>query len=1857
MANNSAYVEVVDQSATRFTDASDGDLVIYTDTSNQSICMGVKQGATSTLKVNSNAVNVTGNINFTGSLTQNGVPFVSGGSSLSVDSTNNALISTSTSWSTIQPFVTYFANKAMAIDGPGVENALGVAIDSFNSIYVAGTSSNVSPNIYHANTSNANLSLPALGSNVAFAVKYDAAGNASWSVVIDGVGNETATSIATDTNNSVIVAGSYSSSNIVIYNATGSSNTVAALPAPSNSAAYVVKYDSTGTSQWATLVDSAGIDSVNAVKTDAANNVYVAGIATGSNAQVYDNTTTITQGNYATDALAAVTTAAGDGTSGYQDGNVNLPLSSFKGPNGVAIDSAGNVYVADATNNRIRKITPAGIVSTLAGNGNATFVDGAGISASFNNPNSVAVDSSGNVYVSDQNNHRIRKISPTGQVSTLAGSGVGTFAEGTGTNASFKSPQGIAVDSTGTVYVADYANSRIRKILSTGEVSTLAGSGANSFSDGTGTNASFRNATGVAVDNSGNLYVADYGSHRIRKIIISTGDVSTIAGSGVGTFADGKGTSASFNYPQAISVDSSGNVYVADYNNNRIRKIITSTGDVSTLAGSGANSFSDGTGTNASFWFPSGVAVDSSGNVYVGDNANNRIRKITSTGGVTTYAGNGTATFVDGNALSVRISAARGIAFDSYGNAYVADTGNNRIRKITPTGVITTLAGSGNATFANGTGTAASFWTPYGVAVDSSGNVYVADSSNNRIRKVSPAGVVTTFAGSGNATFAEGTGTNASFRNPQGVAIDSSGNLYVADANNNRIRKITSDGVVTTLAGNGNATFSDGTGTNASFNSPFSVSVDSSGNVYVADYSNNRIRKITPTGVVTTLAGSGNATFVDGTGAAAGFYWPSGVAVDSSGNVYVADYGSNRIRKITSAGVVTTLAGSGAASFADGINASFNSPIGVGLDNSGNVYVADFANQRIRRIEVLGTEVATLAGNGTPAIVEGTGQFASFNVPNGVAVDSAGNMYVADHNNHKIRKITPSGVVSTLAGSGFGTFADGTGISASFNNPNGLCVDSSGNVYVADKFNQRIRKITPTGQVSTLAGSGNATFADGTGASASFNVPAGTAVDSSGNVYVADASNNRIRKITSTGIVSTLAGSGAGSFADGTGTNASFWSPYGLGVDSSGNVYVADTFNHRIRKITPTGVVTTLAGSGTAQFADGTGTNAIFNIPVAVVADGIGNVYVADKTNNRIRKITPAGVVTTVAGNGTATFVDGIGANASFNGPCGVALDSSGNVYVADTINNRIRKIAPAIPVSTLAGNGVGTFADGPWQLASFKSTRAVATDSAGNVYVADTANNRIRKITPSGIASTLAGSGNATFADGTGTNASFSAPWGIAVDSSGTVYVGDSGNHRIRRITPTGVVTTFAGSGNATFANGTGTNASFNTPTGVAVDSSGTVYVADFNNSRIRKITSDGAVNTMAGSGNATFADGTGTNASFVPYGVAVDSSGNVFVADGGNHRIRKITFDGIVSTLAGSGAASFADGTGTGASLWGPQGISVDRSGNIFVADTGNQRIRKITSAGVVTTVAGSGNITFVEGNGIVAGFNALTGVALDNNENLYVADFNNNRIRKLTNPALPSASSSVTVSASVKMYGSLSNQSAFALKYNSTGTSQWSVTVDGSAPDVATSIATDANMNVFIAGQYGPGAATVYANSNASSISSLIASGNTAAYAVKINSNGVPQWGVRIDGLGNELALGCQTDTSGNLYVAGTYDGAATIYDSNNTAFATALPAPTTRSSFLVKYDTNGVPQWATRIEGVNNSNVVTAVAVDSSSSVYVVGSYGGSSSPKFYNAAGVQNTSLSLPATLNAGLVEVREIESCATDHLPVQRTSR
>ena len=598
-----------------------------------------------------------------------------------------------------------------------------------------------------------------------------------------------------------------------------------------------------------------------------------------------------------------VSLIAGNGTIGFSGDNNLAPGAQLNSPFAVAVDSSGNVYISDTNNFRIRKVATSGLITTIAGNGSKGYSGDGGpaLSAQLSQPAGIAVDALGNVYVADQNANVIRKISG-GNITTVAGGSQNLGDGGPATSANLSGPQGLAVDSAGNLYIDDRLNNRIRKVtISTGNISTVAGNGTFGFSGdlGAATTAQVAFPTDVAVDSAGNMYIADLGNHRIRKVT-SGGTITTLAGNGTQGFtSSGTATAAAFWQPSAVAADNLGNVYVLDAGNNRIIKV--STGVVSVVLGGGSVIGDGGAPTNGQLGYPTGIAADSSGNLYIADQLNQRVRKV-SGGIITTFAGGGASLGDGGNPNAAQLLQPEAVAVDASGNVYIADTGSSRVRKISGN-VITTVAGNGAAGFSGDGGPASSAqigW-PVSLAVDTNGNLYIADQFSNRVRVISTAGVISTFAGGGAST-SDGIIATGAQISPVGVAVDSANNVYIADSLNRKVRKVVG-GIINTVGGTGAATFSGdgGQAINAGM-SPVAVRVDSAGNVYTVDLFNSRIRKISTSGVITTIAGNGQFGFSGDGGAPtnAQFYLPEDIALDSSGNIYIADTGNNRIRVISS---------------------------------------------------------------------------------------------------------------------------------------------------------------------------------------------------------------------------------------------------------------------------------------------------------------------------------------------------------------------------------------------------------------------------------------------------------------------------------------------------------------------------------------------------------------------------------------------------------------------------------------------------------------------------------------------------------------------------------------------------------------------------------------------------------------------------------------------------------------------------------------------------------------------------------------------------------------------------------------------
>jgi uncharacterized protein (TIGR03437 family) len=629
----------------------------------------------------------------------------------------------------------------------------------------------------------------------------------------------------------------------------------------------------------------------------------------------------------------------------------------------------------------------------------------------------------------------------------------------------------------------------------------------------------------------------------------------------------------------------------------------------------------------------------------------------------------------------------------------------------------------------------------------------------------------------------------------------------------NAVFKISSSGSLTVVAGNSRPGFSGdgGPALQAQLNGPQGLAFDSNGNLYIADSVNNRVRMVSSAGVITTFAGTGQTStgggnsFNDGGLAINGLLrLPSGVCVDSSNNVYIADTGDNIIRKVTTDGIIHTVAGDGFGSFSgdtfSALTAELHTPTDVAVDKSSNIYIADSANAAIREVTASTGIINTIAGDivNNAITVGDTGDggpatSAALITPYAITVDSAGNVYFVENGDSVIREITiAKQYIYTLAGNTTAGFSgDGSvATKAQLNFPTGMAVDSSGNIYIADSLNRRIRKVSG-GTISTIGGNGVLSYSGdgGPATSAELNTPQAVAVDSSGNIYIADTLNNVVRKVSSSGTITTFAGNGtAGYGGDGGAASAAQLNrPQGIAVDASGNVYVADSQNARVRKISG-GTISTVAGSGTPGYGgDGAAaTAAQLFVPIGIAVDSAGNLYIADFTNNRVRKVSTGGTITTVAGNGTAGYSGdgGPAANATLNGPTDVAVDSNGNLYIADLNNDVVREVSGG-NIMTIAGNGLPGVGgdDGPATAALVGNPTGLAVDSAGNLYIAS-GSATVRKVyAGTGYITTIAGNGTRGYTGdgGLATNGELNGPIAVAVASNGNVYVADSANNAIR--------------------------------------------------------------------------------------------------------------------------------------------------------------------------------------------------------------------------------------------------------------------------------------------------------------------------------------------------------------------------------------------------------------------------------------------------------------------------------------------
>jgi uncharacterized protein (TIGR03437 family) len=612
----------------------------------------------------------------------------------------------------------------------------------------------------------------------------------------------------------------------------------------------------------------------------------------------------------AADTYKIDTIAGSDGTG---DGGI-ATSAAIGDAEGVCIDPAGNIYFTDTLGQRVRKITPAGIISSVAGTGVAGFKGDGGpaIAAELSSPYGLALDTVGSLYIADLGNNRVRKIAPDGSITTVAGNGPDTLL----------APRNVVLDDAGNLYISEFDGHRIRRVGVDGTVSVFAGTGI-AGADGDGgapTAARLDSPAGMAFDRAGNLYVADSGNDAIRKI--GANRITTVLG-GAHALAPNQ-----LYRPTAVIFDSSGNLYIADSGNHRIQKLV-GFGAASTVAGSGRD-----------------LAIDAAGNLVTANGTH--VQRINAAGTIVSIAGGGSFVFAGdgGPATAAVLNGPGGVAIDSSGAVWIADGGNGRIRKVSASGGISTVVDQ--------------LTYPTGVALDASGNLLIADQNSDRIRKLNAAGVVSTLAGIGMPGYNGDLlpAIAAQLFSPAAVAADAGGNLYIADAGNQRVRRVNAGGWISTVAGNGSrgVAVSNSSAISASLDTPRGVCVDAAGNLYIADTANNAIRKVSLDGIITTLAGRGTAGFSGdgGPASAAQLTQPRGIAMDAAGNLWIADTGNHRVRRITPDGTITTIAGNGQPGFSgDGdlaASAQLQSPAAIAIDASGQVWIADTGNNRIRKL-------------------------------------------------------------------------------------------------------------------------------------------------------------------------------------------------------------------------------------------------------------------------------------------------------------------------------------------------------------------------------------------------------------------------------------------------------------------------------------------------------------------------------------------------------------------------------------------------------------------------------------------------------------------------------------------------------------------------------------------------------------------------------------------------------------------------------------------------------------------------------------------------------------------------------------------
>ena len=1279
------------------------------------------------------------------------------------------------------------------------------------------------------------------------------------------------------------------------------------------------------------------------------------------------------------DTNGIITTVAGNGTSGFTGDGGPATNACLSFPDYVVSDAYGNLFITDAGNSRVRRVDTNGIITTVVGNGSTGYSgDGGPATNASLHPVGLALDAAGNLFISDYDNARIRKVDTDGIITTIAGNGTNGYSGdgGAATNASLYGPYGLALDSAGNLYIGEQVNGCVRKVDITGTIRTVTSGG-------------FNEPDGVAVDNAGNIYVADSLNDFIKKV--DTNGIITYV-----TRSD---------YPVGVAVDAAGNLYIGDTYSGTVREVhyggfptlsltivnTNNAGNYNVIITSSSGSVTSAVAVLTIVFPPSFVVQPTSQLVPAGSNVTFSV--VAAGSPPFNYQW-----FFNGASLNEQTNATLSLP-----NVTPGQAGAYSVWVASPYGSITshvaTLIVSGLPSITsqptNQTVLAGSR-VLLGAGVAGVGPLTFQWQLNGTNL---PNNLITTVAGNGTGGFA-GDGSIATageIYSAYSVAADNSGNLFIVDSGagyipsiwgNFRIRKVDVYGVITTVAGNGSPYYTGdgGVATNAGID-PHGVAVDGMGNIFIADTYNNRIRKVDTNGIINTVAGKSSAGFSGDGGAAtnATLYYPFGVAVDTNGNLFIADSYNHRIRKVDTNGIINTVAGKSSAGFSgDGgaaTNANLNRPKSVVLDGAGNLFIADVLNERVRKVDVYGV-ITTVAGNGSQYYSADGGVATNAGInPYGLAVDGYGDVLIADSGNNRIRQVDPYGIITTVAGNGSSGFTgDGmVATNASLNMPYGVAMDGYGRILIADTLNYRLRRF---GQGPTLvldrlavADAGNYTLVVSSSFGSVTSVVATLTVLFPPSILVPPASQSITWGSNVTFAVT----------ATGTGPLAYQWQFNGTNLPNQTgqflsliNVQWSDAGNYQV-------VITNNYGSITSALATMT-----VGLPPAITSEPTNQIVLAGSNGQlsvvvggdgpftyqwRLNGTNLPPIITTVAGTDGSGYAGdgGTATNAELNYPTGVAFDAAGNLFIADDVNERVRKVDTNGIITTVAGTGTAGNSGngGPAVDATLRGPVGVTFDTYGNLYISEYGNGDVLKMDTNGIITRVAGTGTVGLSGdgGQATNSALYSVTGAAVDGNGNLYVIDYNHSRIRKVGTNGIITTVAGNATSAFHGGfsgdggVATSAQINAPNGIALDLSGNLFIADTGNSRIRKVDTNGIITTVAGNGSTGY-DGdnqAATNAAVWPYGVVLDTTGNLLISDHSG-RIRRVDANGIITTVAGRGGFGFFGdgGAATNASFNFSRGVALDKLGNLFVADEYNNRIRKVHFSGDPTLQLLNVNVT---------------------------------------------------------------------------------------------------------------------------------------------------------------------------------------------------------------------------------------------------------------------------------------------------------